>query len=1018
MTAASVLIGTVAGAPAASAAEDAPGSATTAGQVNAQALPTAQIDGVVWSQAIVGDTVYVGGDFATARPAGAAPGTQTVARKNLMAYRLSTGEILPFAPQLNAKALSVSASPDGSRVYVAGAFTQVDGQNVSRVAAFSTSTGARITSFAPVPNSRVTAVVATNTTVYLGGWFGSVGSATRTKLAAVNASNGAVQAWNPTVDGGDVTALTVKPDGSRIVVGGNFTSLNGSDNPGYGLGMFSTDGAGTLLPFTVNNQVRNATSSAGITSLSTDGTYVYGSAYTYGPGTLEGTFSATWDDGSVHWIEDCHGDTYSAWPGPDAVYTVGHAHYCGNIGGFPQTNPWSFQRGIAFTKDVTRTITDDVMGYHNFGGNPAPSIVQWFPYLDPGSYTGQTQAAWSVTGNNDYVVLGGEFPKVNGTAQQGLVRFKRKAVTAGTSGPVNSGANANPSVTSLDAGTVKITWPANWDRDDKTLTYRLFRDGNTTTPIYTVQKDSNFWQLPGMGFVDRGLAPGSAHSYRLFISDPNGNEVRSNGVNVTVSSTAASAYAKTVISDGASNYWRLSDTSTTSSTDWAGFSDLAMSGGITRGAGGAIAGDSNTATSFNGANSGLGATSVQQQGPNTFGVEAWFRTTSTSGGKIVGFGNANTGNSNHYDRHIYMDEQGRVNFGVYTGSTRVISTAPGLNDGKWHHVVANLSSAGMEFIVDARRVGRIGDVTAGENFAGYWRVGGDSTWAGANYFSGDIDDVAIYPAPLSLTQANDHWVKAGGTSTAVVAPADAYGARVFQDSPDLFWRLGENGGTTAADSGPAGSPGTYSGNGLTFGQTGAVAGTSNSAVAFDGSSGELGSNATWDSPSTYSLETWFNTGTTVGGKLIGFGSSPNGNSGSYDRHVYMQDDGRLVYGVWTGQANTITTPTAYNDSRWHHVVATQGSDGMKLYVDGQLIDTNPQTQAQPYSGYWRVGNDTTWGSSSSHFNGLLDEVAVYSAVLPASSVSARSPRASASRTSEASGRSRRPPPPPPWTAPG
>ena len=30
------------------------------------------------------------------------------------------------------------------------------------------------------------------------------------------------------------------------------------------------------------------------------------------------------------------------------------------------------------------------------------------------------QAAWSVSGNSQYVVLGGEFPSVNGVAQQGL----------------------------------------------------------------------------------------------------------------------------------------------------------------------------------------------------------------------------------------------------------------------------------------------------------------------------------------------------------------------------------------------------------------------------------------------------------------------------------------------------------------------------------------------------------------------------------------------------------------------
>jgi hypothetical protein len=42
--------------------------------VTADGLPTVQVDGVVWSQAIVGDTVYAGGSFANARPAGAVPG--------------------------------------------------------------------------------------------------------------------------------------------------------------------------------------------------------------------------------------------------------------------------------------------------------------------------------------------------------------------------------------------------------------------------------------------------------------------------------------------------------------------------------------------------------------------------------------------------------------------------------------------------------------------------------------------------------------------------------------------------------------------------------------------------------------------------------------------------------------------------------------------------------------------------------------------------------------------------------
>ena len=71
--------------------------------VTADGLPTVQIDGVVWSVAVVGNTVYAGGSFANARPAGAAPGTSLTPRSNLLSFDLTTGNLnTSFAPSLNA----------------------------------------------------------------------------------------------------------------------------------------------------------------------------------------------------------------------------------------------------------------------------------------------------------------------------------------------------------------------------------------------------------------------------------------------------------------------------------------------------------------------------------------------------------------------------------------------------------------------------------------------------------------------------------------------------------------------------------------------------------------------------------------------------------------------------------------------------------------------------------------------------------------------------------------------------
>src|SRR5699024_7398058 len=119
-----------------------------------------------------------------------------------------------FNANLNGQAKSIAIAPDGSRIYVGGAFTTVNGQARRYVAALNPTTGALITSWAPNVGSRVYALAATADKVYMGGWFNNVGSAQRTKLAAVSASNAALLPWNPVLtDGGDVMAMELNADG-------------------------------------------------------------------------------------------------------------------------------------------------------------------------------------------------------------------------------------------------------------------------------------------------------------------------------------------------------------------------------------------------------------------------------------------------------------------------------------------------------------------------------------------------------------------------------------------------------------------------------------------------------------------------------------------------------------------------------------------------------------------------------------------------------------------------------------
>jgi hypothetical protein len=174
-------------APAASAdsAPLDPTSPTSPVTVTADPLPTVQIDGVAWAQAVVGNTVYVAGKFTTARPAGAAAGTRTTVRNNMLAYDIRTGELITsFAPDLNGQALAIAASPDGRRIYVGGDFSRANGEVRNRIAAYDTATGQLVSTFRPSVSGQVRAIAPTDSTVYFGGSVSAVGGASRTKMAA------------------------------------------------------------------------------------------------------------------------------------------------------------------------------------------------------------------------------------------------------------------------------------------------------------------------------------------------------------------------------------------------------------------------------------------------------------------------------------------------------------------------------------------------------------------------------------------------------------------------------------------------------------------------------------------------------------------------------------------------------------------------------------------------------------------------------------------------------------------
>jgi PKD repeat protein len=144
---------------------------------------------------------------------------------------------------------------------------------------------------------------------------------------------------------------------------------------------------------------------------------------------------------------------------------------------------------------------------------------------------------------------------------------------------------------------------------------------------------------------------------------------------------------------------------------------------------------------------------------------------------------------------LYLTNSGRVAFGVRSAvagpgpdlgeQRRTLESQAGLNNNQWHHVVGTLGDNGMRLYVDGVQVGSRTDAVTGDNYYGWWRVGGDSLSGWPNRpsndnFSGQIDEPAIYYKVLTPTQVANHHAASGRGQVANVPPTAAFTADVDQ----------------------------------------------------------------------------------------------------------------------------------------------------------------------------------------------------------------------------------------------
>jgi parallel beta-helix repeat protein len=252
-----------------------------------------------------------------------------------------------------------------------------------------------------------------------------------------------------------------------------------------------------------------------------------------------------------------------------------------------------------------------------------------------------------------------------------------------------------------------------------------------------------------------------------------------------------------------------------------------------------------------------------------------------------------------------------------------------------------------------------------------------------------INDVLAYGTTSELS-ANR------AITAAPVATDDAsdYAAEVLAQTPLSYWRLGETSGA-AVDVGSSTNDGAY--NGGMLGQTGAINSDSDTAVRFDALSSDYIGIVHSDDYllDNGTVQLWFNVDTAASGDLQHlFSKDSQGNDTGGHLSIYLNAGGNLEVRFQSLSASyLVTSPSAVTAGEWHHAAFSFGANGMKLYLDGDVVDTDVYTggmlgNSEPIAigAGTQISGDTTITPVDQFFTGLIDEIAIIGSQINAETI--------------------------------
>ncbi|NND02660.1 MAG: hypothetical protein HKN91_07725 [Acidimicrobiia bacterium] len=1004
----------------------------------------------VHALAVAGSTSYIGGLFSSVNGAD---------RGRLAALDATTGVLDPtWAPSADDAVNALEVSADGSVVFVGGAFTTINGGDHRRIAAVSASDGSIDSTFFAQANNIVHALHVADGSLYLGGDFGSVSSNSRKRIAKLDEITGAVATgWDPIVDD-SVRDIATSPDGSLVYLGGLFDDIDGvardeiaaldtatgtvdpTWNPNTNRRIYEfevTDdevlvamggGGGRVYSFDPTSGTTNwfIQADGDVQTLATRGNHVYAGGHflNVGPDSRPFFFAADLATGALEstWAPSGQGGL-----GPFTLVENNGRMWTG--GEFTRIAGQSAAR-VAYLDSIVfappgsyrdRVLSDAADVYYRFGETSGVTALDEAGTVD-GTYIGNpslgqpgliagSDTAVALDGSGDFIAVpdsdlintGGPFEErtievwfdVDATGSRQVI-YEEGGATRGLNLYIENGLVHFGAWNTSDNGDGTTPWPA------PIFLTAPVSAGEAHHAVLVFDFDDSL-----KAFLDGALVAESTSVGRLFA---HGNNVAFGAVDgstrVAGGSTPSPNYLTGTLDEAAVYNSALSE-ATVAGHYLLGTIDASSPAALVVAPddGATVTGTTVVAVVAEDAQDAAGTLTVDvstdngatwnsapyQAGSDTYDY-TWDTTASPEGGAVLlaRVTDTDTNQTISPTRTVIVDN---VN-----NSPTVSIAAP--SDGATVGGIVTVEVDASDAEDD------IGTLDVDVRFdGGVWQ---QATWqAGIARYTFSWDTGGLPAGDVAIEARATDSALAETISPAItvtVGAAAPYPALVAADGAQVYWRLGEAGGTNAADE--IGSvDGTYSG--VSLGAAGLIAADPDTAIDLDGGSDvvEIPDSTLINIGGPFeakTLELWFNADdVSARGVLYEQGGVTRGMS------IYLEG-GVLYGGAWNtsdnGDGTTpwpspafVSTPVAAGQD--YHVVVTYSlaADEVVLYVDGLARDSvGGVGRLFAHSSNVGIGgmrNGSRFvtggiGGSGFHFNGVIDDVASYGAALDANDVAA------------------------------